>query len=160
VKKLIPLLILSGLVIFSSSIGNLRADEAAAAAAGQKDLKAAIIGTWRAVSMKVDNRTIDLPDSQPRLKHVTPDGFTWLAYEKDSGKMTSCAGGTYTLKGDKYTETIQYGMGSDYDAIKNDSHSFTCKIDGDTWHHVGALANGQTIDETWQRVKPTPKEEK
>src|SRR3954449_9625747 len=78
VKKLIPLLILSGSVIFSSSIGNLRADEAAAAAAAQKDLKSAIIGTWRAVSMKVDNRTIDLPDSQPRLKHVTPDGFTWL----------------------------------------------------------------------------------
>jgi len=51
-------------------------------------------------------------------------------------------------------ETIEYGTGDDFEGIKNASHSFKCRIEGDTWYHVGKLADGTTIDEQWTRVKP------
>jgi len=47
-----------------------------------------------------------------------------------------------------------YGLGGDLSQIKNGSHVFKCRIEGDTWYHVGKLAAGTTIDEQWTRVKP------
>ena len=147
-------------------IAPLRGDDAASpaarpadkslakAAAGSADLRTALVGTWRMKSMKVDGQVNTLPDRGVTYKHVTPGGFTWLSFEKDSGTIFRAAGGTWTLKGDAYTETIGYGMGDDFDAVKNASHPFTCRIEGDTWYHSGKLASGTTIDEVWTRVKP------
>jgi hypothetical protein len=119
------------------------------------DLRAALVGTWKMASMKVNGEKNTLPDRSVTLKHVTPAGFTWLSYPKDSGQVYRAAGGTYTLRGDEYTETIEYGVGSDFEGIKNASHPFKCRIEGDTWHHNGKLAGGTTIDEEWTRVKPS-----
>ena len=137
----------------------LRGDEKVkdkAVAAGDKpaDLRAALVGTWKMASMKVNGQDNPLPDAAVTYKHVTPGGFTWLSYPKETGQIFRCAGGTWTLAGDAYTETIEYGMGDDFDVIKKQSHPFTCRIEGDTWHHTGKLANGTTIDERWTRVKP------
>ena len=137
-------------------VATLRGDDTPRPAGAKEkatDLRAALIGTWRMTSMKVDGQENDLPDTSVTYKHVTPGGFTWLSYEKDTGKMYRAAGGTYILKGDAYTETIVYGMGDDFEAIKNASHPFTCRIEGDTWHHTGKLASGTTLDEKWTRVK-------
>ena len=133
-----------------------RADAKAQAAAAKSPagLRAALIGTWRMTSMKVNGEKSDLPDSSVTYKHVTPAGFTWLSYHKEDGQIFRAAGGTYTLSGDDYTENIEYGMSSDFNVIKNASHPFKCRIEGDTWHHTGHLANGTTIDEVWTRVKP------
>ena len=119
------------------------------------DLKSALVGTWKMTSMKVNGEKSDLPDVSVTYKHVTPAGFVWLSYAKDTGKVFRAAGGSYTLVGDAYTEKIEYGMSDDFDTIKNASHAFTCRIEGDTWHHSGKLANGTAIDEVWTRVKPT-----
>ena len=118
------------------------------------DLRAALVGTWTLKSMKVDGEKNPLPDQGVTLKHVTPGGFTWLSYSKGTGQVFRAAGGTFALRGDEYTETIEYGVGQDFDAIKNASHPFKCRIEGDTWYHTGKLANGITIDEEWTRVKP------
>jgi hypothetical protein len=67
------------------------------------------------------------------------------------------SGGTYTLRGDTYTEKVEYGMSSDFDVVKNAQHPFTCKIEGDTWQHIGKLSNGTTIEEVWERVQPSVK---
>jgi hypothetical protein len=124
-------------------------------AAGKSDeLRAALVGTWKMTSMKVNGQKNTLPEQGVTYKHVTPAGFVWVSYEKDTGKMFRAAGGTWTLAGDAYTEKIEYGMGDDFDVIKNASHAFQCRIEGDTWHHNGKLANGTTIDEVWTRVKP------
>jgi hypothetical protein len=127
---------------------------AAPAPATSTDLRSSLVGTWKMTSMKVNGEKNDLPDTEVTYKHVTPAGFTWLSYHKDSGEVFRAAGGTYTLEGDKYTEKIEYGMSSDYKAVKNASHTFKCRIDGDTWHHTGELANGVKLDEEWTRVKP------
>lgn len=121
--------------------------------AKQGDLRSAIVGTWKMTSMKINGEKNDLPDTAKTYKHVTPGGFTWLSYREDDGKVFRAAGGTYTLSGYDYTEKIEYGMGDDFDGIKNASHAFKCRIEGDTWHHTGKLAGGTTIDEVWTRVK-------
>ena len=126
----------------------------AKAATGSADLRTALVGTWRMKSMKVNGQVNTLPDRGVTYKHVTPGGFTWLSYEKDSGRIFRAAGGSYTLEGDTYTESIEYGMSDDFDVIKNASHPFKCRIEGDTWYHAGKLSNGTTIDEVWTRVKP------
>ena len=105
--------------------------------------------------MKVNGQDRELGDGVVTYKHVTPEGFTWLSYRKRTGEMFRAAGGTYTLEGDRYTEKCEYGFGNDYAVIKNAAHAFTCRIEGDTWHHTGKLANGTQVEEVLTRVKPS-----
>ena len=58
------------------------------------------------------------------------------------------------MNGDDYEETPQYGLGPDFEVVKDKPHKFTAKVDGDTWHHRGALSNGLKIEEVWDRQKP------
>ena len=44
-------------------------------------------------------------------------------------------------------------MGGSYAAAKGTVGPFTCKIVGNRWYHTGALANGLTIEEIWERVE-------
>jgi hypothetical protein len=138
------------LAAFCVTVASLRGDESPRS----PDLRTALVGTWKMKSMKVNGQDSDLPESSVTYKHVTPGGFTWLSFHQESGKVFRAAGGTWTLAGDAYTEKIEYGMSNDFDAIKNASHPFNCRIEGDTWYHTGHLANGTTLDEVWTRVKP------
>jgi hypothetical protein len=124
----------------------------------EKALRSRLVGTWRIISMKVNGEKNDLPVTSVTYKHVTPVGFMWLSHEKDTGKVFRAAGGTYTLRGDTYTEKVEYGMGDDFDVIKNTQHPFMCKIEGDSWQHSGKLSNGTSIDEIWERVKTSEKD--
>ncbi len=122
-------------------------------------LRARLVGTWRASTMKFGGQESDLTKSAVTYKHVTPAGFMWLSHEKGTGKVFRAAGGTYSLKSGIYTETIEYGMGDDYEVIKNARIPFDCKVEGDKWYHKGKLNNGTTIDEVWERVKPNEAEQ-
>jgi hypothetical protein len=111
-----------------------------------------LIGTWKLVSAKYGGKESQFPAGTTMLKHVTPSQFMWVTYDKD-GKVTRAAGGSYTLKGDEYTETPEYGIGSDFAVIKGGTHTFRWKVEGNKWLHTGKLANGLTIDEVWERVE-------
>jgi len=111
-------------------------------------------GSWRLVSYKYGGATewSEAPEGQKRLKLITDTHFTWVAYEAASGKVLSMAGGTYTLAGEAYTETIDYageGM-ADYFGKKQ---SFTIHVEGDELRQSGQLSDGTKIEEKWQRVK-------
>jgi hypothetical protein len=112
-----------------------------------------LVGTWKLNSMIIDGMERSTPKVYDTYKHITPEGFIWLSRDKDTGRIVRAAGGTYELKKGTYTEKIEYGIGNDYEVIRNTRPSFTAKIKGDTWHHIGKLENGQTIDEVWMRVK-------
>ena len=112
-----------------------------------------LVGTWKLETMKVDGITRPTPEIYDTYKHITPVGFIWLSRDKETGIILRAAGGTYELKGENYTEKIEYGIGKDYEVIKNTQPTFIAKIDGDTWYHIGTLENNQTIDEVWVRVK-------
>src|SRR5262245_2453617 len=111
-----------------------------------------LVGTWKLVAIKSDGKELTLPEGFARIKHVTPTQFNWVDLDKDS-KIRFGLGGTYTLKGDKYEETPEYGLGGVLDAFKGKVQSFTCKVDGNKWYHTGKLSSGLEIDEVWERVE-------
>ena len=112
-----------------------------------------LLGTWKSVSAKFGGQEYKFPEGTTTLKHVTPTQFMWTSYDKD-GIMTRAAGGTYTLKGEAYVETPEYGMSGDFDIIKGKAQTFTWKVEGNKWFHNGKLSNGLTIEEVWERVEP------
>lgn len=111
-----------------------------------------LIGTWKMKSAKYGGQEYSFPEGTTTLKHVTPAQFMWVTYDKD-GTVTRTAGGGYTLDGDKYAETPEYGIGEDFESIKGKAHSFSWKVDGNAWHHSGRLGDGLTIEEVWERVE-------
>ena len=100
-----------------------------------------LIGTWKMISGEATT-----------VKHVTPTQFMWASYDKD-GKVTRAAGGGYTLEGEVYEETPEYGIGSDFDLIKGKPQTFKWKVERNKWYHNGKLSNGITIEEVWERVE-------
>ena len=110
-----------------------------------------LVGTWKLVSAKYAGKEFKFPEGTTMVKHVTPTQFMWATYDKD-GKVTRAAGGPYTVKGDKYEETPEYGISDDFEAIKAKTHSFTWKVEGNKWYHNGKLSDGLTIEEVWERV--------
>ena len=117
------------------------------------DAAAKLIGTWKLTSAKYDGEESDLTKSGTTLKHITPGNFIWVTYDSDTKEVSRTAGGTYTLDGEKYEETPRYGRGADFEAVRDKPHTFTLKLEGDSWKHSGALANGLKIEEVWERVK-------
>jgi hypothetical protein len=111
-----------------------------------------LVGTWKLVSAKYGGNEFTFPEGHTMLKHVTPTQFMWVTYDKE-GKAYRSAGGPYTLKGDKYEETPEYGFGDDFEGIKGKTHSFKWKVDGKKWLHNGELSGGLTIEEVWERVE-------
>jgi hypothetical protein len=111
-----------------------------------------LVGTWMLLSAKYGGQASELPDEAIMLKHVTPAQFMWVTYGKD-GKVTRAAGGYYTLKGEQYEETPEYGISDDFEIIKGKAQTFKWKVDGNKWYHDGTLSNGLTIEEVWARVE-------
>ena len=128
---------------------------AAAARAGdpKADAKAdnKLLGTWKLVTAKYGGEEFKFPEGTTHIKHVTPTQFMWATYDKD-GTVTRAAGGAYTLDGENYVETPEYGLGDDFKLIKGKAQTFKWKVDGDKWYHNGKLSNGLEIEEVWQRV--------
>ena len=111
-----------------------------------------LVGTWKLVSAKYGGRDRPLGADETRIKHVTPAQFLWLNYDKD-GQAKSGLGGPYTLDGDRYEETPEYGVGPIVPALKGKLQKFTWKVEGNKWYHTGQLSGGLTIEEVWERVE-------
>lgn len=111
-----------------------------------------LLGTWKLKSAQYGGREFRFDEGTAMVKHVTPSQFMWATYDKD-GKITRAAGGGYSLKGETYEETPEYGISDDFNLIKGKPQTFKWKVQGDEWHHDGELSNGLTIEEVWERVK-------
>ena len=107
-------------------------------------LAADLIGTWRLVG------TPDSEEETPtkRLKFFT--GKHWLVTEADDdGKVTIHHGGTYTLDGDEYVETIEYALPESISAIGM-KFKFKISVEGDKYTQIG-IEN--PYSEVWRRAK-------
>jgi hypothetical protein len=111
-----------------------------------------LVGTWKMVSAKYDGQEVQFPEGATRIKHVTPTQFMWASYDKD-GKVDAALGGPYTLKGDKYEELPEYGVGTVLDDLKGKPQSFSWKVEGNKWYHNGKLSSGLVLEEVWERVE-------
>jgi hypothetical protein len=125
---------------------------AASAVADEPKADNKLIGTWKLISAKYNGQESKLPQETTTLKHITPTQMMWVTYDKD-GKITRAAGGSYTLKGDDFSDTPEYGTGTDFTVVKGGTHTFKCKVEGNKWYHNGKLSNGLTIEEVWERVE-------
>ena len=112
-----------------------------------------LLGTWKQVKAKFRGNEVKIPEGTTQLKHVTPTHFMFVDFDKD-GKFIDAFGGPYTLKGEKYEETLEYGVGDVFKVLKGKPQSFTWKVEGNKWYHNGTLTNGLTIEEVWERVEP------
>ena len=119
---------------------------------GQPKAENKLIGTWKLVSAKNNGAESKLPEGFTQLKHVTPNHFMWAVYDAN-GKVLDALGGSYTLKGDQYVETPEYGIGSVLDQLKGKPQVFTWKLDGNKWQHNGKLSIGVDLEEVWERVE-------
>ena len=69
-----------------------------------------------------------------------------------SKEVLSSAGGSYTLAGGAYIETLEYA-GSGMEPYLGKAQKFTIRIEGDKLHQSGELSDGLRIEEVWERVK-------
>jgi hypothetical protein len=91
----------------------------------------------------------EAPATGGRFKFRT--GKHWNITEADpqTGEVTFHHGGTYTLDGDEYVETVKYALAKDKDII-NQSFKFKVKVEGDTYTQIGV---GNPYTEVWKRAK-------
>jgi hypothetical protein len=119
-----------------------------------KESSASHLGTWHLASFKYGTDQpgfTDYPQSRRRIKLITETHFTWVDFDTSTKKVTGTAGGTYSLSGNIYTESIDFGLGMD--TYFGQKHAFTIRVEGDKFFLSGSLADGLKIEEVWQRVK-------
>jgi hypothetical protein len=112
------------------------------------------LGTWRLVSIKYGNATefSEYPKVRQRLKMITATHFAWVDYDSQTKKVSSSAGGPYSLREGVYTETLEF-VGEGMEPYLGKKQEFSIRIDGDEFFQTGQLSDGLKIEEIWERVK-------
>ena len=111
-----------------------------------------LVGTWKMVKAKFGGKDHKIPEGTTQLKHITPTQYMFVDIDKD-GNIVDARGGPYTLKGEKFESTPEYGISGGFEALKGRRQLFECKVEGDKWYHSGTMTNGLTIEEVWERVE-------
>ena len=113
-----------------------------------------IMGTWQADSYKWGSTSSSFtrftPD-RPHIKMITGNRFLWITYDAETKKILESAGGTYTLDGENYTESIDYGY--NMDNYLDTKSKFKIKVEDGMFYLSGVLSDGYKIEEIWQKVK-------
>ena len=124
----------------------LQAQDKPTAAQKPSPLAKNLLGTW--VLIGEPGKVGAAPAAGGRLKFFT--GRHWIITEADpkTGVTLYHHGGTYTLKGDKYAETVEYANENTKDLIKQ-TFNFTIKVEGDTLTQIGI---GNPWNEVWKGV--------
>ena len=125
----------------------LGAEDKPAVAGQQSQLASALQGTW--ILVGEPGRIEKAPASGGRLKFCTGRHWNVTQADAQTGATIYHHGGTYTLNGSEYAETIEYANESTKELIKQ-TFKFNIKIDGDTLTQTGI---GNPFNEVWQRVK-------
>jgi hypothetical protein len=111
-----------------------------------------IVGTWKLVTgtlVQGKDTTVTKYDSGISfIKIINPTHFSFLqhslAASKDSTKQFTAGGGTYMLKGDQYTEHLEYCIDRQWEGH---DFTFTIHLAGDTLVQEGReKIEGTTID--------------
>ena len=142
--------IIIGVVLIATlavAIG-LRAQQAPEKSSGS------LLGTWQLASFKYGTNQPGFTDAskdQCRIKLITETHYTWVEYDVATKKVNGSAGGTYSLNGNTYTESKDFGLGMD--RYLGQKHAYTIQVDGDKLYLSGSLSDGLKIEENWRRVK-------
>lgn len=114
-----------------------------------------IKGSWKAVRTQYGNDPMKAL-SENEISHKLFTGTRWSAvsFDKNTNKITGVAGGTYTIKGSDYTETVEYYSWDS--SIVGKTFKFTMTIENGMLHQKGFMEwKGDPkyqIDEWYKRV--------
>ena len=138
---------ISFLTLTISTTTHVQAQDKTTTTQNPTSLAADLIGTWILVGKP--GEVGEAPKSGGRLKFLT--GSHWIITQADpeTGVVIFHHGGTYTLDGDNYAETVEYANENTKDLIKQ-TFKFTIKVEGDTLTQIGI---GNPWTEVWKRVK-------
>jgi hypothetical protein len=121
-----------------------------------------LIGTWELISattIQNDSTRIDDLSGKRMIKIINATHFAFLNHDVNKGidSLASfvAGGGTYTLEGDFYTESLEY---CNYREWEDNTFEFTMKIKGDTLIQTGIekiedLGVDRKIIETYLKTK-------
>ena len=125
----------------------LQAQDKPATAREQTSLAKNLLGTW--INVGKPGEVGEAPAAGGRLKFFT--GRHWIITQADpeTGVTVFHHGGTYTLMGGEYAETVEYANENTKDLIKQ-TFKFTMKVEGDTLTQTGI---GNPWTEVWKRVQ-------
>ena len=111
-----------------------------------KDLRQTLLGAW-ALAGAPDSEDDPQPGARMKfwgLKH-------WVITESDpeTGELVFHHGGTYTLDGNNYAETIKFAAENTENMIGL-TFRYRIKVDGDTYTQIGV---GNAFNERWVHLK-------
>jgi hypothetical protein len=120
----------------------------------EKEAVNPIIGTWQLDSYKYGTSSSSftiITSDRPHIKLITENRFLWVTYDAGTKKVIESAGGQYTLNGEDYVESIDYGYSMDeYLGTKS---KFKIKVEDGMFYLSGVLSDGYKIEEIWLQVK-------
>ena len=142
----------AGLIASCTSSPEKQAD----AATGKKTDSLSMEGTWRLVSgyiiTKGDSAFTDYTKNQRMIKMINKTHFGFFKHDvdvkKDSGNHFDAGGGKYELKGDRYTEHLDYYNNH---AFEGAPYTFTVKVSNDTLTQFGNETADRAIIEKYVR---------
>jgi len=153
------LLISVCLLVFSCQTPSTSAPGAAAAAPADSSSTALPIqGTWRLITGTVITKGVpvvtDYTKGSSFIKIRNGSHFAFLKHDlnvaKDSSNHFDAGGGVYTLKGDQYTEHLDYYTDKQYEG---QSYTFTVSFHGDTLVQQGMEGADRENIERYVRLK-------
>ena len=147
--KVLPIyLITVGILLMFLLSHNLTAeDKKTPSPSAASKLSKDMVGVWTLIGSPDDAAYVP-PEVETALKFRT--GRHWLVtYSDPNGMVLYHHGGTYTLDGDEYVETIEYANENTAGLIKN-SFKFKVKVEGDSYTQIG-IENPWS--EIWRRVE-------
>ena len=107
-------------------------------------------GAWECVSPPPVARA-------ERAVKILADGHFSFGCEASNGRMAYAGGGTYTLDGNTYIESITYHWVPE---LVGETIVFDCTLEDGLWYHrarVGEAGGPSFIDEIWRRIdEPKP----
>jgi hypothetical protein len=122
--------------------------ETKAEAASPPQLAQGLIGTW-VLTGESDNTGEATAEGRRPFKFITASSWCDTQSDPKTGVAIIHHGGAFTLKGNRYVESVEYANPVSMDLIGH-SFKFDIKLDGDTLKLTGI---GNPWNEVWQRAK-------
>jgi hypothetical protein len=104
-----------------------------------------LLGSWESLSPQASK-------AARTVKHVTPTHWTWIAYDHENKMVLAGAGGTWSIKGGKYEEAVEFTT-DNFPQARGKSPAYGFKVDGDLWTLKRGPEFEIQTDETWRRAK-------
>ena len=143
---LLLLVTLFGFVAVTSA--RMRAEAAPqdkAAEPSKSQLAKDLIGTWAFAG--TPDEVKEPPEGGGHYKYFTGKHFCVTKADPETGKVEYHHGGTYTLDGDNYEETVKYATEG---GPIGQTFKYKIKVEGDTYTQTGV---GNPYNEVWKRAK-------